>query len=54
VENDELHDGFAVHPPNVAILFQITQAELKSFLANMGNTSALSGTGIVMGGIKYM
>ncbi len=33
---------------------QITQDELKSFLQNMGNTNVLAGTGIRVGGEKYM
>jgi len=32
----------------------ITQDELKKFVANMGNVTTLSTSGIVLGGIKYM
>ena len=37
--------------PNVP---QITQEELKKVVANMGNVTTLSASGIVLGGTKYM
>lgn len=33
---------------------EITQDEIKSFLSSMGNVEALAGTGIRIGGEKYM